>query len=153
MTTLVYDTGWIEVFPSGWTITTPWESSDFWIGSQTLWRDEERRRSIIHYLGEVVTAAAWLIEFDDTDNLDGFIQFDRVFAAEFWQPSLNFTTQGNAPRRRDYREPPLWRVHRALRWSGRALLSRPSLLGIGGRLWARRLPGVIFTPSPISSVR
>ena len=95
MTTEVYDTGWIDVFPSSWTIATPWESPDFWIGSQTLWRDEERRPSIIHYLSEVVTAAAWLIEFDDTANPDGYLQFDRVFAAEFWQPSLNYTTQGN----------------------------------------------------------
>lgn len=95
MTTQVYDSQWIDVFPSGWSIAIPWESPDQWTGTQTVWRDEERRPSIIHYLSEVVTAAAWLIEFDDTANPDGYVQFDRVFAAEFWQPSINYSVQGN----------------------------------------------------------
>lgn len=95
MATTVYDSGWIDVFPSDWSIETPWESPNFWTGDQAEWTDEERRPSIYHVFPNVVAGAALRVEFDDTGNPAGYIQFDRVFAGEFWQPGLNYTYSGN----------------------------------------------------------
>ncbi|MBS7699155.1 MULTISPECIES: hypothetical protein [unclassified Chelatococcus] len=95
MTIELHDSAWFSLFPSVWSLSIPWESPDFWMGAQEEWLDEERRAPIVYLLPSSLMTAAWLVEFDDTGNPDGFIQFDRFYVGECWQPSLNYTYSGN----------------------------------------------------------
>lgn len=85
------DSGWLEPWPVIYEWYLPWESPSFWDGRGT----EEERQGYpknFHYLHPGAALARYaLVEFDDADNPDGFVQLGRVFVARALQPSKNFT--------------------------------------------------------------
>ena len=96
MTSLVVDTGTFSIFPTVWSIDTPWEDDNFWGGTVTDWDDEERYPSIIKTFAAPVSCRAWRIEIMNTGNSAGYIQFDRLFISNYLTPSLNYAYSGNS---------------------------------------------------------
>lgn len=93
----LYDSGWVEVWPSGLIPQEllEWEDDNFWLGTLS----EEARAGYqspwIHLLAET-TARYWRVEIDDAANADGYVQIGRAFLAATWTPTANFS-YGAAP--------------------------------------------------------
>lgn len=89
-TGVLYDSGWLDVWPSVYsTLSLEWSSNNFWGGRYT---DAERTgitptRGLI--LPSTVSARYWQIEVKDAANTDGFIQIGRVFIGAAWQTQVN----------------------------------------------------------------
>src|SRR5690606_35596723 len=71
-----------------------WENPDFWIGL-VPYDDEERGIWLIHIMEGAPSAQFWSIEIDDNANVDGYLQAGRLFMAEAWSPSINYSFAGN----------------------------------------------------------
>lgn len=85
-----YDSGWRDVWPVVYPFgTLEWEDDNWWSGKYT---DEERAGYMpegIHLLPKSIISRYWRIEFDDTSNPAGYLQFGRLFIGPVWQPSVN----------------------------------------------------------------
>lgn len=79
----VHDSGWQT--PFGGVATDAWD-------------DPERGVDVVHVFAGPVTARYWSIEFDDTNNPAGFVDFGRLFMARAWQPSTNYDYGSNGLR-------------------------------------------------------
>lgn len=94
-TNLVYDSTQFPVFPTSFNLQTPWSDPNFWGGASVSWDDPDRYPSILHVLPTQIEALVWYIEIFDAGNPDGYIQFDRLFIANYYIPTLNYTWGGN----------------------------------------------------------
>lgn len=91
MTTLVYDTGALQMFPPFYPPDLlPWGHPQFWDGALS---DEERngyKFSFYTVIPDNISAQYWMVEIVDTANGDGYIELARCCFMAGWQPPVNF---------------------------------------------------------------
>jgi hypothetical protein len=88
-TTLVYDSGTLDVWPSSPYGSYEWEDVHFWDLTPT---DEEiayYTKNLIYVIPSIVSAQYYQIEFFDSSNSDGYIELGRIFMGSTYQPVLN----------------------------------------------------------------
>ena len=88
-TTLVYDSGTLNVWPSSPYGTYEWEDVHFW---DLLPTDEEiayYTKNIIYVVPQIVAAQYYQIEFFDSTNTNGYVELGRIFVGQTYQPVLN----------------------------------------------------------------
>lgn len=86
--TPLYDSGWVDVWPSG--MIPPelleWEDDNFWLGTLSDQARAGYQSPFIHRVASLPSLQYWRVEVDDTSNSDGYIQIGRLFLADVWQP-------------------------------------------------------------------
>ncbi len=87
-TTVAYDTGWKQVWPSVYDLNSlEWESNNFWLGGY----DTDEVAGYPWHLIELLTSTQnlqfWRFEFDDVNNPQGYVQIGRLFVGQAWQPA------------------------------------------------------------------
>ncbi len=88
----VYDTGWQDVWPSLWTPEElEWEADNFWDGKFTASDIAAWTPSTKAIYLDGAYARYWRVEIDDTANSDGYVQAQRLFLTDKWQPGNNFS--------------------------------------------------------------
>lgn len=89
LTTLLYDSDWVEIWPPVYESTDlDWEADNWWDGKFS--EDERDRMTWTRgLLAESTAARYWTIEIDDQENPDGWFQLGRVFIGPAWQPEVN----------------------------------------------------------------
>lgn len=90
-TTLEYDSGTLDVWPTMPFGTYEWEDMRFWDLTIT---DEDRElftKTLIHIPTDLVSERYYQVEFFDTANEDGYVQLGRVFVGAIYQPFYNMT--------------------------------------------------------------
>lgn len=90
--TPTYDSGWVEVWPSG---QIPqdllnWEDDNFWLGTISANARAGYQSPYIHVLAAPQTYRYWRIEVDDTTNSDGYVHIGRLFMSPAWTPDVNY---------------------------------------------------------------
>lgn len=86
-TTLGVDTGWVQVWPSVYSVDqVEWEGDNFWWGTYKTRDVKGYPWHLIVLLDATVRLRYWRFEFDDQGNPDGFVQGGRLFAGDAWQP-------------------------------------------------------------------
>lgn len=89
-TILLLDTNWLavwpEVYPYG---TLEWEDDAWWTGTYSDSDLAGYTWTRPLWLGQLLLARAFLLEFDDTANVAGYVEIGMVEVAQGWQPSLN----------------------------------------------------------------
>ena len=90
--TPTYDSGWVDVWPSGMIPLDllNWEDDNFWLGTISANSRAGYQSPYIHALSAPQTYRYWRIEVDDTFNSDGYIQIGRLFMSQTWTPSINY---------------------------------------------------------------
>ena len=92
MTTLLYDSGFVDVWPSIYESTDlEWEYDSFWLGTLA---EEDRQQFtplFVHFFnsGNVPIAKYLTVEIDDTLNSSGYVEAGRLFFGDAWQPTIN----------------------------------------------------------------
>ncbi len=96
LTMQVYDSEWTgigtQAVPS---LDLPWEDPNFWTGVQPIDDPDNAGIFVVHLFSEDTTAKYWLFEIDDQANPEGFVEIGRLFMGLGWQPSINFSPDGN----------------------------------------------------------
>lgn len=96
LTMEIYDSGWTDVgtqaVPS---LDLPWEDPNFWTGVQPIDDPDNPGIFVVHLFPEDETAKYWLFEIDDQANPEGFVEIGRLFMGLGWEPSINFSPDGN----------------------------------------------------------
>lgn len=90
LSSLDYDSGWLDVWPVMYEFGEPeWEDDNWWTGK---YNDEEvdgYTTALVHILPEDSVSRYWRIEISDPTNTAGFIQIGRAFIGPAWQPKIN----------------------------------------------------------------
>lgn len=99
LSSLAYDSGWVQDFTRATFGTLPWGHPNLWTGFLPA-DDPDRGVWIIHLIDPVaepsgVPERIWKLEIDDQSNADGFVQLGRLFMGRPWQPSINFAPGRN----------------------------------------------------------
>jgi hypothetical protein len=86
----LYDSDWLAAWrPILGLNQVEWEDDNWW--SRQL--DSEQRAEYTplfwHFFEPVTSAHSVLLEIDDVDNEDGFVEFGRLVVANVWQPRIN----------------------------------------------------------------
>lgn len=93
MSSAVYDSGWIDVWPEQWPANLlpsghPNAATRVLTDGQI---DALRpKRDAVHALPSEVTARYWRVELDDDANADGYVEIGRLVLAPRFQPSINY---------------------------------------------------------------
>jgi len=88
-TTLVYDSGLLEAWPTMPVGYFEWEDDGFW-NMRTPEEDRELfTATTIHVPSTVVIDQYYQVEFFDDTNTDGYVQLGRVFVGKKYQPTIN----------------------------------------------------------------
>ena len=93
MTSPLYDSGWVDVWPAN-AISVDlreWENDNFWTGTLTAAARAGFTVPFINLNPARTVARYWRIEVDDTANADGYIQIGRLFIADTWTPAINYS--------------------------------------------------------------
>lgn len=91
LTELVYDSGWIDVWPACYSSENlEWEDDNWWTCGYTAEEVEGYPWTRPLWLGQVWLARAVKVEIDDTTNSDGYVQSGLCEIAQGWQPTNNF---------------------------------------------------------------
>lgn len=92
-TVTYYNSGWINVWPSGQIPQSllEWEEDNFWLGTLSANARAGYQSPFIHLLATAQSLRYWKVEVDDTTNADGYVQIGRLFMAATWQPSVNYS--------------------------------------------------------------
>lgn len=95
MTTPIYDSGWVDVWPAGMIPLEllEWEEDNFWLGTVSEETRAGYRAPFVH-LFDAVYARYWRIDIRDPLNADGWVQIGRLVIADTWVPEVNFTRSG-----------------------------------------------------------
>lgn len=90
--TPTYNSGWVDVWPSGMIPQNllNWEDDNFWLGTLSETARAGYQSPFIHVLGSEQTYRYWRVEVDDIGNTDGYIQIGRLFMAATWTPTVNY---------------------------------------------------------------
>lgn len=79
---------------SGLIYISPWVD-----GGQTgSWKDEERSPILSGSFNQSINARFWLVEIDDLENPEGYIDVGRLFMGSAISPSFNYSPDGNSLR-------------------------------------------------------
>lgn len=91
--TPVYQTAWIDCWPSGQIPQSllEWEEDNFWLGTLSSNARAGYQSPFIHLLPTAQVLRYWRVEIDDTANSDGYLQVGRLFMSAAWTPTLNYT--------------------------------------------------------------
>lgn len=82
------DTGWQQVWPSVYPITSlEWEADNFWFGSYTHDEIDGYPWHLIILLDASKNLQYWRLEIDNTSNPDGYIQAGGLFIGNAWRPA------------------------------------------------------------------
>jgi hypothetical protein len=87
--TLVYDSGTINVWPLMPFGSYEWEDSRFW---DLQLSDEEIAlftKTLTYVPDTIASAQYYQIEFFDSTNTDGYVELGRIFVGAIYQPTLN----------------------------------------------------------------
>lgn len=90
--TVYYNSGWIDVWPSGMIPQSllEWEDDNFWLGTLSANARAGYQSPFIHLLPTAQTMRYWKVEVSDASNGDGYVQIGRLFMASTWVPSVNY---------------------------------------------------------------
>lgn len=92
MTTLLYDSGVVNVWPSIYESTDlEWEYDNFWLGTVNDLDRDNFTPLFTHFVNIEATPIAkyMTVEMFDTTNSDGYVEIGRLFFGDAWQPTLN----------------------------------------------------------------
>lgn len=92
MTTLLYDSGVVNVWPSIYESTDlEWEYDNFWLGTVDDADRENFTPLFTHFVNIDSTPIAkyMTVEIFDSMNVDGYVEIGRLFFGDAWQPTLN----------------------------------------------------------------
>lgn len=89
-TVLVYDSGWIDVWPSLYLpADLEWEDDNWWLGKYTALDLAGSTATRPFWLDGIKLARVIKIEIDDATNADGYVQIGMCEIAQGWQVSIN----------------------------------------------------------------
>lgn len=90
---LLYDSGWMDAWPSGMIPQSllEWEDDNFWLGTLSQNARAGYQSPFIHLLSSPQNLQHWRFEVSDTSNGDGYVQIGRLFMASVWEPSVNYS--------------------------------------------------------------
>ena len=89
--TLAYDSGTLDVWPTMPVGYFEWEDDGFW-SMKTPEEDRELfTATTIHVPSTTVVESYYQIEFFDDSNPDGYVQLGRVFVGKKYQPTINMS--------------------------------------------------------------
>ena len=89
--TLVYDSGTINVWPLMPFGSYEWEDENFW---DLQLSDEEIAlftKTLTYVPDTIESAQYYQIEFFDSTNTDGYVELGRIFVGSIYQPTLNMS--------------------------------------------------------------
>lgn len=91
--TLYYDSGWVNAWPSGQIPLNllEWEEDNFWLGTLSSSARAGYQSPYIHVLSTAAYLQYWKVEVSDTGNPDGYVQIGRLFMSPTWVPSINYS--------------------------------------------------------------
>lgn len=91
-TVTYYNSGWVNVWPSGQIPQSllEWEDDNFWLGTLSQNARTGYQSPYIHILPTPQSMRYWKVEIDDTANADTYIQIGRLFLASTWVPTVNY---------------------------------------------------------------
>ena len=89
---IIYDSGWVDVWPSGMIPLSllEWEDDNYWLGTLSQSAIAGYQAPFIHLLSTAQTLRYWRVEIGDTVNPDAYVQIGRLFMAATWVPSVNY---------------------------------------------------------------
>jgi hypothetical protein len=89
----VYQSAWIDVWPSGMIPQSllEWEDDNFWLGTLSAQARAGYQSPFIHVLPSANTLQYWRVEIDDTSNSDGYVHIGRLFISPTWRPAINYS--------------------------------------------------------------
>ncbi len=92
-TSPLYDSGVIQVYPSGVIPTDllEWEEDNFWLGTLSQQALAGYRSPFFKLLSTPQTLQYWQIEIFDSGNSDGYVQIGRVFVGKAFTPAKNIS--------------------------------------------------------------
>lgn len=89
-TVLVYDSGWIAVWPPVYLpADLEWEDDNWWAGTYSATEIDGASATRPLWLGRLYSARVIKFEFDDADNAAGYVQAGMCEVAQGWQVSVN----------------------------------------------------------------
>jgi hypothetical protein len=89
---LVYDSGWLPVWPVVYPYgTLEWEDDNWWSGQYTAEQIAGYTTALTHILPTNNLAQYWRIELNDATNAAGYVQIGRLFIGPAWQPTNNMS--------------------------------------------------------------
>lgn len=90
LTTVVYDSGWIDVWPAIYPYgTLEWEDDRWWTGQYTAEEITGYRWTRPFWLDRLYLCRGFRVEFNDTTNSDGYVQCGLCEMAQGWQASAS----------------------------------------------------------------
>jgi hypothetical protein len=89
----IYDSGWVDVWPTGMIPQNllEWEDDNFWLGTLSANARAGYQSPFIHLLSTAQNLRYWRVEIADTTNTDGYVQIGRLFTSSVWTPSVNYS--------------------------------------------------------------
>lgn len=91
--TFDYDSGWLDVWPPVFnSYDLDWGDPNWWSGR---YLEEDRAGYVwttVHNLPVRARPLYWVFNFNDPENVNGFVEFGRLFQGASWQPSHNMDT-------------------------------------------------------------
>jgi hypothetical protein len=86
------DSGWLDVWPAVYPFgTKQWEDPNWWGGKYSQEEITGFTATLTHVLPLNQTCRYWRIDFDDTTNSAGYVQWGRIFIGPVWQPAVNMS--------------------------------------------------------------
>lgn len=89
--TLVYDSGTINVWPLMAFGSYEWEDSRFWDLQLSAEEIALFTKTLTYVPDTVASAQYYQIEFFDSTNTDGYVELGRIFVGAIYQPTLNMS--------------------------------------------------------------
>lgn len=87
--TLVYDSGTINVWPLMPFGSYEWEDSRFWDLQLSAEEIALFTKTLTYVPDTIASAQYYQIEFFDSTNTDGYVELGRIFVGSIYQPALN----------------------------------------------------------------
>jgi hypothetical protein len=87
--TMVYDSGFLSVWPLMPYGTYEWEDPRFWDLQLSPEEVALFTKTMTYVPAAIISAQYYQFEFVDTTNSDGYVEIGRIFVGSAYQPSLN----------------------------------------------------------------
>lgn len=89
--TPLYDSGWLNAWPSGAIPISllEWEDDNFWLGTVNSEAIAGYQSPYINIIDSRPVLRYWRIEINDTTNAAGYVQVGRVFIGDTWTTTYN----------------------------------------------------------------
>jgi hypothetical protein len=91
LTTVVYDSGWVDVWPVVYPASEiEWEDDNWWTGKYSTEEMAGYVWTTVIWLDRLYLARGFKAEIDDTGNPDGYVQIGLFEVGAGWLASVNF---------------------------------------------------------------